>query len=368
MEVCCVFNYAPHYRTEIYLLMEKELMCDFYFGAETGSRIRKMDYSLFKNVPKELKYHKLIYHFNWLSGAIGLTFKPYKRYIITGEPFCLSTWGLLLLNYIQGKKSYFWTHGWYGDETRAKRFVKRIFFSISDGIFLYGNYARDLMIKEGFKKKKLFVIYNSLKYSVQLAQRSTLTKSRVFKSRFRNSLPVVTFIGRVEPKKKLDMILYALTHSLKTYNVGFNICLIGDGSDQDNLQMLASKLGVEKYLWFYGASYDEQLLANLIYNSDVCIAPGEVGLMAIHSLTFGTPVISHNHFVSQGPEFEAISDGVTGTFFEKGNIEDLSKTLSKWLTEHSPKTEKLAEQCYRIIDEKYNPNYQIELLRKVIGE
>ena len=35
-------------------------------------------------------------------------------------------------------------------------------FKMTDGTFLYGNYARELMIKEDFNKDKLFVIHNSL--------------------------------------------------------------------------------------------------------------------------------------------------------------------------------------------------------------
>lgn len=42
---------------------------------------------------------------------------------------------------------------------------------------------------------------------------------------------------------------------------------------------------VDKNVWFYGSCYDEQTNAELIYNADMCVAPGNVGLTAIHAMT-----------------------------------------------------------------------------------
>lgn len=71
---------------------------------------------------------------------------------------------------------------------------------------------------------------------------------------------------------------------------------------------------VDKNVWFYGSCYDEQTNAELIYNADMCVAPGNVGLTAIHAMTFGCPVITHSDFKWQMPEFEAIHPGKTGDF------------------------------------------------------
>lgn len=54
--------------------------------------------------------------------------------------------------------------------------------------------------------------------------------------------------------------------------------------------------------------------AEFIYNADLCVSPGNVGLTAMHSLVFGCPVITHNCFEWQMPEFEAIQPGITGDF------------------------------------------------------
>ena len=43
-KICCVFNFAPHYRNSIYKFMDKELGCDFYFGDKVETLIEKLDY------------------------------------------------------------------------------------------------------------------------------------------------------------------------------------------------------------------------------------------------------------------------------------------------------------------------------------
>jgi glycosyltransferase involved in cell wall biosynthesis len=75
-----------------------------------------------------------------------------------------------------------------------------------------------------------------------------------------------------------------------------NAVLIGDGEDRLRLEGIVKERGVNKQVWFYGACYDEKQNAELIYNADMCVVPGDVGLTAIHSMMFGTPVISHNYF------------------------------------------------------------------------
>ena len=55
-------------------------------------------------------------------------------------------------------------------------------------------------------------------------------------------------------------------------------------------------LNLQDQIWFYGACYDESKLGELIFNADLCVSPGNVGLTAVHSMGYGTPVITHNNF------------------------------------------------------------------------
>lgn len=358
-------NIAAHYRASIYLLMAKELGCDFCFGDSIGEDIKKMDYVSVPTKIIEVHNMRLGHGITWQKGVTKLLQMNYDRIIYVGETRCLSTWWSLICGrFHRNMKTYVWTHGWYGKETVWEKLVKKIFLRLpTGGVFLYGNYARNLMIKEGFDKNKLYVIHNSLDYEKQKATRSDLRVRPIYKNHFGNDNPNLFFVGRLTEVKKLDMVLNAMA-LLRDKGQGYNMTFIGDGVVKDELEKLTKKLGLDNHVWFYGACYDEKVLGEMIYNADLCVAPGNIGLTSMHTLVFGTPALTHNDFPHQMPEFEAIREGDTGTFFTRGSVESLAEKISKWFAEKSDKREDVRKACMAEIDNYWTPQYQIDILRK----
>ena len=103
-----------------------------------------------------------------------------------------------------------------------------------------------------------------------------------------------------------------------------------------------------------------------MYNADLCVAPGNIGLTAMHAMMFGCPCISHDDFCWQMPEFEAIREGKTGCFFKRDDINSLASTISKWLKEKENKRQEVREACFKEIDENWNPHKQIKIIKSVI--
>lgn len=160
------------------------------------------------------------------------------------------------------------------------------------------------------------------------------------------------------------MILRAMS-LLHDKGIKVNMTYVGDGPKKVELEALAKEQGLQENVWFYGPCYDEKQIAQIIYNADLCVSPGDVGLTAMHAMTFGTPVISHNNFCHQMPEFEAIEEGKTGAFFEEDNEESLADSIQAWLTNRLNR-DQIRQNCYNIIDNKYNPHLQVEMIQKVI--
>lgn len=360
-KTCLIYNYAQHYRTSIFKLLDKELGVDFYFGDKMDD-VKKMDYSQLKNFKGELKNIKIFSAIYWQKGAVSLFFKKYDKYIILGEYYCISTWCILLLNRFSSKKIYLWSHGWYGNENVIKKVIKKIFFNLSDGLFLYGDYAKKLMIKEGFRDENLHVIYNSLNYDDQLLVRKKLRKTDIYSNYFKNDYPILIFIGRLNKGKKLEQLINAFKQ-LKDNGIFVNLVFVGTGIEEERLKEKANS--INNNIWFYGSCYEEEKIGELIYNATICISPGNVGLTAMHSLVYGTPVITHYDFSSQMPEFEAIKESISGTFFVKDNETDLANKIQAWLSK-SKHREKTRFDCFEIIDKKYNPHFQLEVIKKVL--
>lgn len=358
-------NMAPSYRESVYCLMDKTFEIDWYFGYPINN-IKEMNLKKLKNAHriKSMKFFGPLY---WQKGMLKLLrVSEYDIYIMLGELFNLSTWISLILRPIiePQKKIYLWTHGWYGREGFLKKWIKRIFFSLPNGTFVYGKYAKDVAIAQGNDERKLFVIHNSLNHKKHVELRKNMSKSEIFYSHFNNHNKNIIFIGRLTAVKKLNMLIDAIK-LLKDKGENYNLVFVGDGPEKINLESSASNTGIPA--WFYGECYDEQINAELIMNADLCVAPGNVGLTAIHSLVFGTPVITHGNFEKQMPEFEAIQAGRTGDFFEEGSTESLSIAISTWFKNNADRN-MVKKSCQNEIDSYWTPEYQLDVLKKVLTE
>jgi glycosyltransferase involved in cell wall biosynthesis len=364
--ICLIYNYAQHYRKNIFMLMDKELECDFVFG-DKYLDVKKLDYALLTHFKKEVKNKTFIKPpLYYQKGVLSLLKEDYTHYIMLGEVICVSTWLMVWGARLRGKKIYLWSHGWYGKESRLRLFITKNFFQrFASGIFTYGNYARNLMIKGGLDATKLHVIYNSLDYDEQLKIRQTLQPSDIYKKHFQNNFPVIVFIGRLTKRKQLNMLI-EVQRILDTQNRKINVVFVGSGEERNNLQTLAEKHNTIDRVWFYGASYNEEENAELLFNADLCVSPGNIGLTAIHCLMFGLPVISHDNFPTQMPEFEIIIEGKTGMFFKKKDVENLAEKVKAMLDLLQTNREEIRQNCYAEIDGNWNPHTQIELFKNVL--
>lgn len=363
MKISLVSITASHYRKCIYSLLEHEMNCSFVFGKDKTT-VKRMNTSI-------------LHHCVELDNTyIGKTHWYYQKGLFRNLDdadvviddlgiFCLSSWLLLLRVKFRKQKIYHWDHGWYGREGFLKKWIKRAYFGLVDGAFIYGNYARNLMVKNGFDGGKLHVIHNSLDYDSQIVLRDNMKQINIYKDHFANDNPVICFIGRLTAVKKLDQVLKALDILNKNKKF-FNFVLIGDGSEKTNLMEEVNDLHLNHQVWFYGACYDEGCNASLIYNADLCVAPGNIGLTAMHAMMFGCPCVSHNDYPRQMPEFEAIIDGKTGCFFRRDDVEDLARVIDGWFIRQSTNRQAVREACFQEIDENWNPHKQLQIIKKVI--
>lgn len=363
-KLCLILNVAPHYRKGIFKLIDRTYDAYFVAGSENGD-IKSLDMSNFRNKVVYTKDIKFNGRRIWQKGILKYAFKDFDTYLMSEDIYKVNHWIFLLLCKIMRKKVYSWTHGWYGKETKIKIIIKKIFFRLFSGVFLYGEWARELMIKEGFNSEKLWVIHNSLDYSYQLDIRNKDLKSSIYLDYFKNENPTLIFIGRLTKVKKLESILTVMKN-LESKGLLTNLIFVGGGEEKEFLEKETQILGLQDRVWFYGSCYDDKINAKLIANADLCVAPGNVGLTAMHTMVFGTPVVTHNDFKWQMPEFEAIKQGNTGDFFEKDNIQSMTNIVYNWLINNKNRRDEIRNICYNEIDMYWNPQYQINVIKKII--
>lgn len=364
-DICCIFDQAAHYRAPIYKLMDQELSCHFYISKWKKDPFEQMNYEELKGLKGVSFNRKLIGNYYWQSSTVRHAFKNYKKVLMSGNLYSVSTWVLLIILRLLKKKAYLWSHGWYGRENKIKTLMKKMFFSLPDKTFVYGLYAKNLMIENGILSHKIECIYNSLDYSVQRKIRDRLHNSNIYIDHFKNRFPVLIYIGRIQKVKKINLLFDAIVE-LKKRGKEYNLVLIGkEDVDVNILKTLrGDPQNTLENIWMYGECYNENEIGELLYNADICISPGNVGLTAIHSLVYGTPVITHDNKTNQMPEFEAIKKNLSGLFFAENSATDLADKIEEWIQFSRGNRDKIRKNCFEVIDRFYNPLYQIEILKK----
>lgn len=366
--VAVVYHFFPHYRAAIMQMLLASRQANYILVGDRSDP----DKSIEPWLPPSDRFAfapcvKLTSTLLWQKGLLRLAVRrDIDTIIFLANANFLSTWAAALLARLTGKRVLFWTHGWIRKESGVKSTLRNLYYFLADGLLLYGNRAKEIGVTNGFPAKCLHVIYNSLDYSTQAAIRETITTDRIIylrKQFFSNpDLLIMISIGRLNKLKKLDLLLYAMS-LLQRINIKTGFLLVGDGPERQHLEKLAMSMNLTVH--FYGACYDEKLLAELIMLANVTVSPGQVGLTAMHSLVYGTPVITHDDPDNQGPEWEAIIPDQTGDFFRREDVHDLARVIQKWSALPWP-NEKIRQQCVSVIEKCYNPQYQEFVINRAV--
>lgn len=375
-KILFITNYFPSYRKSIWenLLYNKKNNVIFYFDPvqNEGINVEKIFFSKsneLKNSFNEIKNFYFLGRVIWQSKIIKECLSTsFNQAIFLGDMNILSTWISLLICRFRNKKTILWSHGFYGNESQIKRVLRILFYSIGNKYLLYEQRGKKLMIKAGFDSSNIFVVYNSLDYYTQKNYFENYEKNNIKKKHgfFKDSnLKTILFLGRLTPTKKIDLLIKSI-NKLNFKEVSYNLLIVGEGPQRSILEKI-SKKGIELgFIHFYGETYEESKLSDLIYSSDLMISPGNTGLNAVHALSYGTPVGTHKNFDKQMPESAIVEENITGFFFKENDINDLSLKIDAWFSKFNNNSTRAERR--KIIDQKYNPEFQIKVIQKALNK
>jgi glycosyltransferase involved in cell wall biosynthesis len=376
---CAIFtNIAPLYSRSLWyeLTLSKNIHYSFYSSKDGFTGIKTININESKNV--NLKggldwyFLKNIFIGNILiyqSGIISKCLKTnYDAYILYGEMHNISNWIAAFICKIRKKPLLFWGHGLYGNERHVKKTIRIMYYKLADYHLVYGNRSRMFMIDSGFKPYKVFTVYNSLDYftHTKIYEERNLNEMEKLKLELfpaNSTLPVVIFIGRLTEEKKISYLLEAISLSKNKGNK-YNCLIVGGGEELEGLQILSISLGISDLVCFYGPCYDENINSKFIMLSECCVSPGNVGLTAIHSLSFGTPVITHGNYFNQGPEAESVIQNETGLYFEENNVVSLSDVIDDMIL--NKKKLIMEAACIEQVKIYWNPKNQTDIFDEAV--
>ena len=302
-------------------------------------------------------------HLWWQKGVLkALWSSNFNTAIFLGDMKILSNWIGILICRIRRKKVAFWTHGMYGNEKGLKKKIRLLFLSLADQLFLYENRAKQIMLKHDFSKEKLCAVYNSINLKAQTIVYNELTKRKVINKKAKPYR--LLFFGRLTKIKKVNLLIPAIV-SLNQKTISYHLKIVGDGPEKQHLQSLVKKFKADRYIEFVAATYDEREIGELFLEADLLVSPGNVGLNAVHALSYGTPVITHSNFNNQMPEHDAIIDNFNGCFHIENDTDNLAQKIHEWFTQQN--NQKTREVIRQKLIEKYNPLVQIQIFEKALS-
>jgi glycosyltransferase involved in cell wall biosynthesis len=368
-KVYFITNIFPHYREAMWreILLNSSFHAVFFKSTNNPLSIKEgqLKSDLLNSMIKTVKGYWLFKKYLiWQSDILKVCLcEQYDSIVFLGEMNILSNWIGALICRIRRKRVFFWSHGFYGNESSLKYFFRKFFYKIANEHIVYENRGRSLMINCGFKSEKVHVIYNSLDYENQklLFEKLNKRKENSFTFFRNNTLPVFIYIGRLIETKKVNQLIHAFKNVNKSKQL-FNLLILGSGPNEEKLKGLAKNEIISKTIHFYGACYDENIISNLIFNSICTVSPGNIGLTVINSFSYGTPAITHNNFENQMPEAEVIKEGITGFFFKENDILSLERALIDMINSKI----NFKAECRRVIDSYYNPTYQVKILESIM--
>jgi len=364
-KVLIVYHFIALYRKAIFDELIKSEKYDYTFLCDSTGKdnIEVVDSKFFQNKKYIKVRNRYFKNILWQQGLIKhILFNKYDAIIFLADPNFLSTWIASIICKIKNQKVLFWTHGFIRGKS-AKDKLKLIFYKLADKILLYGDKAKNRLILNRVPANKLATIYNSLDYNTHKHFReiTDIDNLKLFQN---PNLPQIIFIGRLTKQKKLTQLIELIV-ALNNKGLKINLLFVGDGEERKNLENLTKKYNIEEQIHFYGKTYNEKEIAPLIMSSDVCISPGEIGLTAMHVLSYGVPVITHDNELRQMPEYEAIINGKNGRLYKYGNFDSLVEESIKFF-----KSDKnnIKQNCIKIIEERYTPQAQKKFIENSLDE
>jgi glycosyltransferase involved in cell wall biosynthesis len=267
-----------------------------------------------KDVPVPVK--RVVNHFwpkgrhrvAWQSGALAVLRSEARVIICEEVVYNLTVWLIRLLHRRFGKRlillGFMTREPGNGPVAVLRRALLRWLRSSADALISYTDSGRRALEADGTSMEKVFVSYNTVDTAALEAISQSVSEHEIEELRTQLGIerPVVLFVGKLIPEKRVDVIIEALKEMAHPPA----LIVVGDGPERARLESMV----VDVPVLFTGAIYDDHVLARYLALSEFVVLPGRVGLTCVHGFAAGRPCITTGSGgVAQTPEFEYVADG-----------------------------------------------------------
>ena len=162
-----------------------------------------------------------------------------------------------------------------------------------------------------------------------------------------NDRPVVLYVGRVDPEKKVGAVIDAFKEAHKKVPKAL-LVVVGDVVDKVRLMQKTKKMGLGDDVKFLGRVLPPDLY-ELYKIGDAFATASEIetqGIVLIEAAACGLPLIA----VNKGAVSEVCRDGENGYLCQPGNVTEISEAMVRILSDSSLRT-RFSENSIKIASE-----------------
>ena len=237
------------------------------------------------------------------------------------------------------------TDGAFSDLRQARR---RAFLRPFDAMLTYSRRGAEEYASLGFPAERIFIAPN--------AAAARPNRPAPFRRSEWREQPNVLFVGRLQARKRLDLLLQACA-ALPT-ELQPHLVIVGDGPERSRLETLAQSL--YPTVVFTGEKHGDELAAYFCA-ADLFVLPGTGGLAVQEAMSYGLPVI-----MGQG-------DGTNDSLVRTSNgwqippddLTALTRTLVMALAD-SHHLRRMGAESYRIVREEVNLEKMVEVFLQAL--
>jgi len=248
----------------------------------------------------------------------------------------------------------------------ADRMYTNYMLKNSNGFHCVGNQEKESLVKLGVNPNKIQVIDNA----IMVDDKKNIKKTEIFKKidLSQNKDPFLITIGRIDPKKGLELLLLTFSKLLKKYK-NLILVIVGTGNKQyvKTIKHLVDELNIQDSVKFTGYVTEAEKI-ELLSSARLFVTTSQSDIhttTAIEALAIGKPVV-----ITKNSDFPEIDDYQAGITVESTH-ESIFNAISE-LLDNETKIQKFSDNAKRLVEEKFLLENQIDkyenMFREVINK
>jgi glycosyltransferase involved in cell wall biosynthesis len=268
-------------------------------------------------------------------------------------------WAMLLACIVTGKRRAVFCDSTGRDRPRRMltSIPKRVFFSLCDGYFGFGERSREYLMSLGAKRERIFIPCQAAALPWSFVPEHALDDRLTARA---GEKPVFLFVGRLSQEKGVNALLEAFT-AVKQQVPEAMLRIVGTGPLDSGLQQKVAEAGLGDAVSFLGSLQDEAL-SREYFAASCLVLPSfsePWGLVVNEALNHGCPAVVSDNC---GCVPELVIDGVTGYAFRSSDLASLRRAMLSAL-EAFADTRATATQCMNVIQRFDPPNAAANIAR-----